>query len=76
MAKVEIVKEILSNHSDEEIVAYLDKVVGGIVINYQTALKVNQPESLWGSIGDLTMVASILRALKQRNEAREAVKNM
>lgn len=74
MAKVEIVKEMLNNHSDEEIIAYLDKVLSGAVMNYQTALKSNQPEALWGNLGDLTMVATILRALKQRNEAREATK--
>lgn len=74
--KVEIVKEMLNNHSDEEIIAHLDKVLSGVVMNYQTALKANQPESLWGNLGDLTMAASVLRALKQRNEAREATKQM
>lgn len=74
MAKIEIDKEIVERHSDEEIVAYLVKVVNGVVQNYQTALKANQPESLWSNLGDLTMVMAILRALKARNDAIEAQK--
>lgn len=74
--KVEIVKEMLNNHSDEEIIAYLDKVATGVVNNYKTAANANQPQLLFGNIGDITMVATVLRAMKNRNEAREAAKNM
>lgn len=73
--KVDIVKELLNNHSDEEITAYLDSVVTGLLQNYKTAIKQNQSELLYGNIGDLTLVATIIRAMKNRNEAREAMKN-
>lgn len=73
--KVDIVKELLNNHSDEEITAYLDSIVTGLLQNYRTAIKQNQSEILYGNIGDLTLVATIIRAMKNRNEAREAMKN-
>lgn len=73
--KVDIVKELLNNHSDEEITAYLDSVITGLLQNYKTAIKQNQSEILYGNIGDLTLVATIIRAMKNRNEAREAMKN-
>lgn len=73
--KVDIVKELLNNHSDEEITAYLDSIITGLLQNYRTAIKQNQSEILYGNIGDLTLVATIIRAMKNRNEAREAMKN-
>ena len=74
--KVDITKELLDNHSDEEIIAYLSKVMNGVVQNYQIALKANQPEALWSNLGDITMVSSILKAIKTRNDAREAQRQM
>lgn len=72
--KVDIVKEMLERHSDEEVIAYLSKVMTGVAQNYQTALKANQPETLWGNLGDIAMVSSILRGIKARNDTREALK--
>jgi len=72
--KVDITREMLERHSDEEIIAYLDSVVTGLLQNYRTATKQNQPELLYGNLGDLAMVAAIIRAMKQRNDAREAQK--
>ena len=74
--KVDIVKELLEKHSDEEVIAYLDSVVTGLLQNYKTAAKQNQPELLYGNLGDLAMVASIVRAMKNRYEAREAAKQV
>lgn len=74
--KVDITKELLDNHSDEEIISYISKVLNGVVQNYQIALKANQPEALWSNLGDITMVSSILKAIKARNDAREAQRQM
>ena len=74
--KVDLTKELLANHSDEEIVAYLDSVVTGLLQNYRTATKQNQPELLYGNLGDIALTASIIRAMKNRNDAREAAKNV
>ena len=70
--KVEIEKEIVKNHTDEEIIAYLSKVMNGVVQNYQVALKANQPESLWSNLGDIAMTAAVLKTLRARNEDIEA----
>lgn len=74
--KVDVVKEMLEKHSDDEVIMYLDSVVTGVLQNYRTAVKQGQPELLYGNLGDLAMIASIIRAMKQRNEAREAQKQM
>lgn len=74
--KIDIVREMLEKHSDDEVIAYLDSVVTGLLQNYRTATKQNQPELLYGNLGDLVMVASIIRAMKNRNDAREAQKEM
>ena len=72
MAKVDIVKELLDKHTDEEIIAYLDNMATGLLQNYRTATKQNQPQLLFGNLGDLVMIASVLRAMKQRNDNVEA----
>lgn len=72
MAKVDIVRELLEKHTDEEIIAYLDSMATGLLQNYRTATKQNQPQLLFGNLGDLVMIASVLRAMKQRNDNVEA----
>lgn len=69
---VDVIKDMLSHHTDEEIISYISKVANGLVKNYQAAIKVNQPEILYGNLGDLTIVSEILKAMKHRNDEREA----
>lgn len=71
---INVVGELIERHSDEEIIAHLDKIVAGIVKNYTVALDKGNSDILWANLGDLTQVASILRGLRKRNEAREAQK--
>lgn len=75
MTKIDLAKELLSNHSDEEIISYLESVVSGIVRNYQVSLEKENSNILWGCLGDLTQVSTILRVLKKRNAERSASKN-
>lgn len=70
--KVEIEKELLEKHSDQEIIAFLYKVVSGIAKNYSSGLSANNSKYLWGSYGDIVLVRSILGQMKQRDEAIEA----
>lgn len=70
--RIDIVKELLERHTDEEIIAYLDGMATGILQNYRTATKQNQPQLLFGNLGDLVMITSVLRAMKQRNDNVEA----
>ena len=74
--KIDIVKELLEKHSDEEIVEYLDGVMTGLLKNYKVALEKGQAEVLWGNLGDVSLVASIVREMKKRNVARQAQRDM
>lgn len=71
---INIIGEIIEKHSDEEIIAHLDKIVAGVVKNYTVALDKGNSDILWANLGDLTQVASILRGMRKRDEAREAQK--
>lgn len=71
---INIVGEIIERHPDEEIIAHLEKIVSGVVKNYTVALDKGDSDILWANLGDLTQVASILRGMRKRNEAREAQK--
>lgn len=71
---INVVGELIERHSDEEIIAHLDKIVTGVVKNYTVALDKGNSDILWANLGDLTQVASILRGMRKRNEAREAQK--
>lgn len=71
---INIVGEIIEKHSDEEIIAHLEKIVSGVVKNYTVALDKGDSDILWANLRDLTQVASILRGMRKRNEAREAQK--
>ena len=71
---INVVGEIVEKHSDEEIIAHLEKIVAGVVKNYTVALDKGNSDILWANLGDLTQVASILRGMRKRNEAREAQK--
>lgn len=72
---INVVGELIEKHSDEEIIAHLDKIVSGVVKNYTVALDKGTSDILWANLGDLTQAASILRGLRKRNEARDAQKN-
>lgn len=71
---INIIGEIIEKHSDEEITAHLEKIVAGVVKNYTVALDKGNSDILWANLGDLTQVASILRGMRKRNEARKAQK--
>lgn len=71
---INVVGEIIERHPDEEIIAHLEKIVAGVVKNYTVALDKGNSDILWANLGDLTQVASILRGMRKRNEAREAQK--
>lgn len=71
---INIIGEIIEKHSDEEIIAHLEKIVAGVVKNYTVALDKGDSDILWANLGDLTQVASILKGMRKRNEAREAQK--
>ncbi len=73
---MDITKDIVDKYTTEQIVAYLDRLSSGVLKNYQTAIKVNQPEVLFGNLGDITQIRSVLHEMNKRNQEREAQKQM
>lgn len=71
---MDIAKDIVDKYTTEQIVAYLDRLSSGVLKNYQTAIKVNQPEVLFGDLGDIAQIRSILHEMNKRNQEREALK--
>ena len=69
---IDIVGDMLKNHTDEEIIAHLHKIIGGVIKNYSISAKLNQPEILWGNLGDLTLISDVLRNMKRRNDEQAA----
>lgn len=65
--------DLLDKYTTEQVIAYLDKLTSGILKNYQTAIRVNQPQILFGSLGDITRVRDILHEMKKRNDERLAL---
>ena len=72
MAKVNITSEIIERHSTEEIVEHLSSVMRGVVQNYKVAIEKGDASLLYGCLGDITQVTSILVALKKKQDERLA----
>lgn len=69
---VNLIADILK-YKDEEIIEYLSKTMGGILRNYETAVKSNSPEVLYANLGDITLVAQALKAIDKRNKDKLAM---
>lgn len=65
--------DLLDKYTPEQVTAYLDKLAAGVLKNYQTAIKVNQPQILFGSLGDVAQIRDILHEMKKRNDERLAL---
>lgn len=71
---MDITKDIVDKYSTEQIVKHLDSVLLGVLQNYKTAIKNNQPQVLFGSLGDIVQAREILHEMRKRNDAREAIR--
>ena len=69
---MDITKDIVEKYSVEQIVDYLDKLSAGVLKNYQTAIKANQPAVLFGNLGDLAQIRGILHEMNRQNQERAA----
>lgn len=65
--------DLLDKYTPEQVTAYLDKLAAGILKNYQTAIKVNQPQILFGSLGDVAQIRDILHEMRKRNDEKLAL---
>lgn len=65
--------DLLDKYTPEQVTAYLDKLAAGVLKNYQTAIKVNQPQILFGSLGDVAQIRDILHEMRKRNDEKLAL---
>ena len=72
---MDIAKDIVDKYSSEQIVAYLDSIMAGVLKNYRTAVEKGTTELLFANLGDIAQVRSVLREIRKRDEAREAAKD-
>lgn len=68
--------DILDKYSREQVIAYLDNVINGVLRNFKTSLEKGDSNILWANLGDLTQIRSILHEMKKRDDEREAMKDM
>lgn len=68
---VNLIEDLLK-YSDEEIIDYIEGVMSVVVKNYKTTIEAKQPETIWASYGDISLVHSVLKAMKRRNKERLA----
>lgn len=73
---MDIAKDICDKYTTEQIVAYLDKVVAGVLKNYKTSLEQGNSSVLWGSLGDIAQMRAILHEMDKRNRERAAAKEL
>lgn len=69
---INMINEALDRHNDTELIDHMASVMAGVVKNCKVALEKNQPEVLWGNLGDISQVTAMLRAMKKRNDERAA----
>lgn len=69
---MDIAKDIVEKYPIEQVIDYLDKLSAGVLKNYQTAIKVNQPEVLFGDLGDIAQIRAVLHAINKQNQERIA----
>lgn len=72
MAKVNTTAELISSHSDEELIEHLSGVMTGVLKNYKVSLEKGDSNILWANLGDLSLVSGVLRGLHKRNQERLA----
>lgn len=69
---MDIAKDIVDKYPIEQVVDYLDRLSAGVLKNYQTAIKANQPAILFGNLGDLAQIRGVLHAINKQNQERVA----
>lgn len=68
-----LASDLLDKYTPEQVIAYLDRLSAGVLKNYQTAIKTNQPHVLFGALGDIAQLRDILHEMHKRDEERAAL---
>lgn len=69
---MDLAKDIVEKYPIEQVIDYLDRLSAGVLKNYQTAIKVNQPEVLFGDLGDIAQIRAVLHTINKQNQERIA----
>lgn len=69
-----IAADIVNKYKDEQIIVYLDVLLGGVLKNYNVALEKGTTELLFANLGDISQAKAILHEMKKRNELRNISK--
>lgn len=70
---MDLSSDLLDKYSKEQVIAYLDRLASGILKNYQNAIKLNQPHILFGSLGDVVQLRSVVHEMHKRDDEMAAV---
>ncbi len=68
-------RDILDKYSQEQVVAYLDTLLFGVLKNYNMAIEKGTPEILYANLGDLVQARAILHEQRRRDKEKEALKS-
>lgn len=66
--KINIVEEIVKNHSQEEIIDFLATLLNGVLQNYRTAAAQKDGMLLFTNLGDLTLAYRIVKVIDSKNK--------
>lgn len=66
--KINIVEEIVKNHSQEEIIDFLATLLNGVLQNYRTAAAQKDGMLLFTNLGDLTLAYRIIKVIDSKNK--------
>lgn len=69
-----IAADIVDKYKDEQIIIYLDVLLGGVLKNYNVALEKGATELLFANLGDISQAKAIIHEMKKRNELRNISK--
>lgn len=66
--KINVVEEIVKNHSQEEIIDFLATLLNGVLQNYRTAAAQKDGMLLFTNLGDLTLAYRIIKVIDSKNK--------
>lgn len=69
---MDIAKDIVDKYPIEQVIDYLDRLSAGVLKNYQTAIKANQPAILFGNLGNIAQIREVLHEMNKQNQERAA----
>ena len=73
---INIVDDMLTRHSDDEIIEYLYNILTDTSKKFEVSLEQDAPEYLWTAHPNIEVAREILKKMRKRNEERRIQANM